>query len=238
MLLRATLLLLSALAGAQEAQELAKIKARMADKRPMTWVFTGDSITHGAVHTKGWRCFAEIFAEKVRAEMGRKRDLVVNTGISGDTTAGFMPDIEWRLTRFKPDVAFVMFGMNDCVKGPDLATYETNLRTIVAAVRREGGIPVLMRVNPAVPGSPREKVVAKLAAYMEAVERVAKAEKVLVIDHFGDWRKKPGEIRRMMNDDIHPNALGHQEMALRIFGALGFPPGGFTGKLSAPGQGR
>jgi len=238
MLLRATLLLLSALAGAQEAQELAKIKARMADKRPMTWVFTGDSITHGAVHTKGWRCFAEIFAEKVRAEMGRKRDLVVNTGISGDTTAGFMPDIEWRLTRFKPDVAFVMFGMNDCVKGPDLATYETNLRTIVAAVRREGGIPVLMMVNPAVPGSPREKVVAKLAAYMEAVERVAKAEKVLVIDHFGDWRKKPGEIRRMMNDDIHPNALGHQEMALRIFGALGFPPGGFTGKLSAPGQGR
>lgn len=238
MLLRATLLLLSALAGAQEAQESARIKARMADKRPMTWVFTGDSITHGAVHTKGWRCFAEIFAEKVRSEMGRRRDLVVNTGISGDTTAGLMPDLEWRLTRFKPDVAFVMFGMNDCVKGPDLATYETNLRTIVAAVRREGGIPVLMRVNPAVPGSPREKVVAKLAAYMEAVERVAKAEKVLVIDHFGDWRKKPGEIRRMMNDDIHPNALGHQEMALRIFGALGFPPGGFTGKLSAPGQGR
>jgi hypothetical protein len=62
MLLRAALLLLAAVAGAQEAQELAKIKARMAEKRPMTWVFTGDSITHGAVHTKGWRCFAEIFA--------------------------------------------------------------------------------------------------------------------------------------------------------------------------------
>ncbi len=236
--LRAALLLLAAVAGAQEAQELAKIKARMAEKRPMTWVFTGDSITHGAVHTKGWRCFAEIFAEKVRTEMNRRRDLVVNTGINGDTTAGFMPDLEWRLTRFKPDVAFVMFGMNDCVKGPDLATYEANLRSIVAAVRREGGIPVLMRVNPAVPGSPREKVVAKLADYMEAVDRVAKAEKVLVVDHFGDWRKKPGDIRRMMNDDIHPNALGHQEMALRIFATLGFPPGGFTGKLSAPGQGR
>ena len=238
MLLRAALLLLAAVAGAQEAQELAKIKARMAEKRPMTWVFTGDSITHGAVHTKGWRCFAEIFAEKVRTEMNRRRDLVINTGISGDTTAGFMPDLEWRLTRFKPDVAFVMFGMNDCVKGPDLATYEANLRSIVAAVRREGGIPVLMRVNPAIPGSPREKVVAKLAGYMEAVDRVAKAEKVLVVDHFGDWNKKPGDIRRMMNDDIHPNALGHQEMALRIFATLGFPPGGFTGKLSAPGQGR
>ncbi len=238
MLLRAALLLIAAVAGAQESQELARIKARMAEKRPMTWVFTGDSITHGALHTKGWRSFAEIFAEKVRHEMGRKRDLVINTGISGDTTGGFMPDLEWRLTRFKPDVAFVMFGMNDCVKGPDLAGYESNLRAIIAAVRRDGGIPVLMRVNPAVPGSPREKVVARLPDYMAAAEKVAKDEKVLVVDHFGDWRRKPADIRRMMNDDIHPNALGHQEMALRIFATLGLPPGGFTGKLSAPGQGR
>lgn len=238
MLLRATLLLLSALAGAQEAQESARIKARMADKRPMTWVFTGDSITHGAVHTKGWRCFAEIFAERVRFEMRRPRDLVINTGISGDTTAGLMPDLEWRLTRFKPDVAFVMFGMNDCVAGPDPAAYEANLRRIIAEVRKGGGVPILMRVNPCVPGTPQDRRRARLAEYMAVVDKVAKAEKVLAIDHFGDWLRKPGEIRRMMNDDVHPNALGHQEMALRIFGALGFPPGGFTGKLSAPGQGR
>lgn len=238
MALRAVLLLLAAVAGAQQAPEAAAIKARMADGKPMTWVFTGDSITHGALHTKGWRCFAEIFAEKVRFEMKRPRDLVINTGISGDTTAGLMPDLEWRLTRFKPDVAFVMFGMNDCAKGPDLAGYEANLRAIVAAVRREGGIPVLMRVNPAVPGSPRERVVARLGDYMAAVEKVAKAERVLMVDHYGDWRKKPGDIRRMMNDDIHPNALGHQEMALRIFETLGFPPGGFTGKLSAPPRGK
>lgn len=238
MLLRVVLLLLSAVAGAQEAQELAKLKARMADKRPMTWVFTGDSITHGAVHTKGWRCFAEIFAEKVRTEMNRRRDVVINTGISGDTTAGFMPDLEWRLTRFKPDVAFIMFGMNDSVIGPDLPTYESNLRRTVAEVRKAGGIPVLMRVNPCIPGSAQDKRHVRLESYMEAVAKVAKAERTLVIDHYGDWRKNPGEIRKMMNDEVHPNALGHQEMALRIFAALGFPPGGFTGKLSAPGQGR
>ena len=237
MALRAVLLLLAAVAGAQQ-QDLAAIKARMAGGKPMTWVFTGDSITHGALHTKGWRCFPEIFAEKLRWEMKRPRDLVINTGISGDTTAGLMPDLEWRLTRSRPDAAFVRFGMNDCAKGPDLAGYEANLRAIVAAVRREGGIPVLMRVNPAVPGSPREKAVARLGDYMAAVEKVAKAERILMIDHYGDWRKKPGDIRRMMNDDIHPNALGHQEMALRIFAALGFPPGGFTGKLSAPPQGK
>lgn len=238
MLARIALLLLAVTLSAQEAQELAKIKSRMAEKRPITWVFTGDSITHGALHTKGWRSFAEIFAEKVRWEMKRPLDLVINTGISGDTTAGILPNLEWRLTRFKPDVAFIMFGMNDCVAGPDLKGYEDNLRTLIKTVRQGGGIPILMRVNPAVPGSPREKVVVKLESYMEALSKVAKAERVLVIDHFGDWRKKPGEIRAMMNDDIHPSALGHQEMALRIFTTLGFPPGGFTGKLTAPPQGK
>lgn len=237
-ILLALLGLATATLGAQESPDLAKLRARMAEKAPVTWLFTGDSITHGALHTKGWRSFAEIFAERVRFEARRPRDIVVNTGISGDTTAGLMPDLEWRVLRFRPDVVFVMFGMNDCVKGPDLAGYEANLRKITAAVRAQGGIPVMMRVNPAVPGSPREKVVGKLGDYMEAAARVARDERLIVVDHFGDWNREPGRIRSMMNDDIHPNALGHQEMAIRILKAVGLhDPRSFTGKLSAPAQG-
>ena len=240
MALRAALLLVAAACGAQQASpDLARLKARMAEKRPMTWLFTGDSITHGALHTKGWRCFPEIVAERLRQEMGRKDDIVVNTGISGDTTAGLMPDLEWRVTRFRPDVAFVMFGMNDCAKGPDLAGYEANLRKVVAEVRRQGGIPILMRVNPAIPGSPREKRVARLGAYMEVVSRIGRDERLIVIDHFGEWNRDPKGIAPMMNDDIHPNARGHQEMAIRILRDLGLhDPKAFTGQISAPARGR
>jgi acyl-CoA thioesterase-1 len=235
--LLALLLALAAPLAAQESPDLAKLRARMASKEPMTWLFTGDSITHGALHTKGWRSFAEIFAERVRFEARRPRDLVVNSGISGDTTAGLMPDLEWRVLRFKPDAVFMMFGMNDCVKGPDLAGYEANLRAMVAAIRAQGGIPVMMRVNPAVPGSPREKVVAKLGAYMEAAAKVARDERLILVDHYGDWNRDPKAIRAMMNDDIHPNALGHQEMAIRILNTVGLhDPKTFTGKLSAPAQ--
>lgn len=237
--LLALLLALAAQAAAQqESPDAARLRARLAAKEPMTWLFTGDSITHGALHTKGWRSFAEIFAERVRFEARRPRDIVVNTGISGDTTAGLVPDLEWRVLRFKPDVVFVMFGMNDCVKGPDLPAYEANLRTITAAVRAQGGIPVMMRVNPAIPGSPRAKVVARLGDYMEAAAKVAREERLILVDHFGDWNREPGKIRAMMNDDIHPNALGHQEMAIRILRAVGLhDPRSFTGKLSAPAQG-
>lgn len=237
-LLAACILAAAALCPAADSPDLARLRARMAEKRPMTWLFTGDSITHGAVHTKGWRCFAEIFSERVRCEMNRRSDMVINTGINGDTTAGMVAALEWRQTRFQPDVTFIMFGMNDSVIGPDLPTYESNLRRMVAEVRKGGGIPVLMRVNPCIPGSAQDKRHTQLGAFMEAVAKVAKVERALVVDHYGDWQKNPGEIRRMMNDEVHPNALGHQEMALRIFGTLGFPPGGFTGKLSAPAQGR
>ena len=225
--------------GAAESPDLAKLRARMAEKRPMTWLFTGDSITHGALHTKGWRCFSEIFAERVRFEMNRRSDLVFNTGISGDTTAGLMGALDWRLTRLQPDVTFIMFGMNDCVIGPDLPAYESNLRKFVAEARRNGGIAVLMRVNPCLPGSAQEKRHAKLEAYMDAVAKIAADEKLILVDHWADWRKDPKSIPAMMNDEVHPNALGHQEMAIRILQAVGLHDAkAFTGRLSAPRQGK
>ena len=60
------------------------IKTLLAGKDPVMWVITGDSITHGALHTLGWRSYPEHFAERVRWELRRVRDIVINTGISGD----------------------------------------------------------------------------------------------------------------------------------------------------------
>lgn len=233
------LLTLCTTVGAAESPDLAKLRARMAEKRPMTWLFTGDSITHGALHTKGWRCFTEIFAERLRYELNRRSDMVINTGISGDTTAGIVAALDWRLTRFQPDVTFVMFGMNDSVIGPDLPTYEVNLRKVVAEARKNGGIAILMRVNPCIPGSAQEKRHAKLEAYMESVAKVAAEEKLILVDHWADWRKDPKSIAPMMNDEVHPNARGHQEMAIRILQAVGLhDPRAFTGRVSAPVQGK
>ena len=49
------------------SESLNRIRALLADKsHPLTWVFTGDSITHGAKHTHGSRTYVEHFAERVR----------------------------------------------------------------------------------------------------------------------------------------------------------------------------
>src|SRR5262245_43171096 len=90
------------------ASGIAGVKELLGRKEPLTWVFTGDSITHGALHTKGWRSYPEHFAERVRWELKRMRDIVVNTGISGDRAQGLLPDIDWRVLHLKPDVVSVM----------------------------------------------------------------------------------------------------------------------------------
>ncbi|MBL8294024.1 MAG: SGNH/GDSL hydrolase family protein, partial [Bryobacterales bacterium] len=78
------------------------IREKLSGKEPLTWVFTGDSITHGALHTMGWRSYPEHFAERVRWELRRVRDIVINTGISGDRMPRLVGDAEWRVHRFRP----------------------------------------------------------------------------------------------------------------------------------------
>ena len=83
----------------------------------LTWVFTGDSITHGALHTMGCRSYPEHFAERLRWELQRRQDVVINTGISGDRMSRLLQNQDWRVWRFQPDVVSLMMGMNDCTEG-------------------------------------------------------------------------------------------------------------------------
>src|SRR5688572_15296908 len=145
--------LVLASAGAARADDkpaagLAEIKQLLAGKKALTWVFTGDSITHGALHTLGWRSYPEHFAERVRWELRRKRDVVINTGISGERTGGLLADLDWRALRFKPDVVSVMIGMNDCSAGAaGRETFRKNLAEMAQKVRDAGAIPLLNTPN-------------------------------------------------------------------------------------------
>ena len=53
------------------------------EKSRFTWVFLGDSITSGIIHTHGARSFTEIFRNRVCGELGLSLDTVINSGFSG-----------------------------------------------------------------------------------------------------------------------------------------------------------
>lgn len=114
-----------------------------------TWVFTGDSITHGNVHTYGVRTWSEQFAQRL-VELGHASDTVVNTGISGDTSVGTSSTLGVntrfadRVGAYEPDVVVVMLGMNDAASqmGISQEIYVANLAEIVDKIRASGATPI------------------------------------------------------------------------------------------------
>lgn len=206
-------------------------------EKPMMWLFVGDSITHGCQHTHTERNFVEHWMEIVKWEYGpkagtRKYDIIINTGVSGETATGFLPNAKWRLGQFKTDVVFIMFGINDANKVKDLEKFKKDLSSIVGMVRKAKAIPVLQVPMLTTDGQ------ANRPDYAEAVRTVADKEKCLLVDHAAHWKEASGSDTakaEWMNNALHPNALGHRIMAYTIAKELGIQPNNSpTLKLPTP----
>lgn len=211
-------------ACAQE-HDLDKIKHLLKQKDPLVWIFTGDSVTHGARHTYGSRSYPEIFAERVRWEMGRVYDFVINTGINGTNTSYLLGNFKRNVVQFKPAVVSVMYGINDCQE-PSITInlFEQNLILLINRVREMGSIPILHTPNAIdTEGMKKMKTAsrAKLPGYIEMIRKVAIEKQTILIDHAKHWQEKGiNEYKNWLDDPLHPNAAGHIEMARLMFGQL------------------
>ena len=217
---------------------LAGIKDLLGGKEPRTWVFTGDDATQGALHTHGWRSFPEHFAERIRWELKRMRDIVINTGTSGELARGFLSDIDWRILHLKPDVVSIMLGIADCRQGPVARElFRKDLTTLVTRVMAAGAIPLLNTPNTVYVKN--ATLQADLPAYAQIVRDVAKATKAGLIDHYAHWETaKPDQealLKWLDDQNIHPGFAGHREIAKVIFQELGiFDADSPTCKLEVP----
>jgi len=209
-----------------------RVKSLLKADKPVKWLFHGDSITHGAFHTFGARDYTELFAERVRWELRRCGDLVLNSAYSGFTSRDLLADFDWRVGQFAPDVVFVMIGMNDCVDGRGgLDEFKENLRTLVGRI---GGLAVLQTCCPILPNSAPERE-PRYPAFMDAVQEVAAAEKLPLVDHHRHWLANSDKHFYWMNDAIHPNAAGHAAMAHHLFKCLDiFDAAAITCRLLVP----
>lgn len=198
----------------------APIKAKLADKEPLIWVFTGDSITHGALHTYGWRSYVEHFQERIRFEMKRYTDIVINSGISGDTMKGITSRGDWRIFQFKPNIVSLKIGMNDCRDGEaGITFFKDSLKAFVEKTQKQKII--LLLNTPNLIQFELDKARQGLPLYVEAIREIAKEYKLPLVDHYDYWQKETKGGARMqmwLNDgSIHPNNFGHIVLARKIF---------------------
>lgn len=201
-----------------------RIAELLKKKEPNLWLFTGDSITHGAKHTEGYRSYPEIFEERIRWELARTRDWVINTGISSQTTRSILDDFDWRITKFTPSVVSLMIGTNDCAKADiPVPVFEKNLHTFVERVRVLNAIPILHTPNPIIlETSPERKT---LPDYIPAIRKVAEQRQVILVDNYLYWEDRHKRYlnhvyRQWLNDRLHPNYKGHQQIARLMFRTL------------------
>jgi len=106
---------------------------------PVTIAALGDSLTqgYGLAAEDGFVPQLQSWLTDNGADV-----IVINAGVSGDTTAGGLARVDWTLT---PDVdaMIVALGGNDFLRGLDPAVSHENLRAVLTKAR-DAGVPVLL----------------------------------------------------------------------------------------------
>lgn len=220
-------------------EELAKVKALLEKPEPITWLVTGDSITHGALHTHGYRSYPEHFAERIRWELRRVRDVVINTGISGDRVPGLANDLEHRVLRFKPTVVSIMMGMNDATAGPEgREPFRAAYLQLIDRLRAETNSLILLHTPNPITAAATSR--SDLPAYAQIIREVAADRGVALCDQEAMWQEyianKKTDLNYLLNDGtIHPNGVGHVLFTHNLCKTLGIhDPASNTGRLYVP----
>lgn len=214
--------------------DLTRVRELLAGGAPLNWVLTGDSITHGLVHTQGARSYVEHMHEVVRGDLDRKQDVLINTAISGWRVAQLLEDFDRRVSTWQPHIVTLMIGTNDCSTGGafpviDPPEFTASITDFVMRVRELDAIPVL-QTPPAVDVSNAPER-ARISGFAQAVRDVAGQHGAILVDQFARFENlgapRAGGIPwGLLNDPFHPNAAGHAVLALELAETLGIEPSG------------
>jgi lysophospholipase L1-like esterase len=157
--------------------------------------------------------------------LGRVRDVIINTGISGNTTETILQDFDWRIKQFKPNVVSLMIGTNDCFNEKvSIEAYEENLNLLVEKFRGLGAIPILHTPNLIIKELDTSR--ASLDKYVAVIRKVALEENIILVDNYGHWLETAEKAeginvnKEWLNDPLHPDGEGHSEIARLMFKEL------------------
>lgn len=188
-----------------------------------TWVFAGDSITQGVLHTHGARSWVELVHERVRWELDRLPDIVINSGMSGWRVPQVSAAFDRLIGRFAPEVVSISLGTNDANAGAE--GLDEFRRGLTDLVRRSAGLGARIVLHPPVlttSDAPANRRI-YLPAYADQVRAVAKDQSAVLVDHETYWRDHFNGAAPIpwMDDHTHPNAVGHRHMANTTLRTLG-----------------
>lgn len=171
---------------------------------PVTIAALGDSLTQGYNLPQG-EGFVPVLQDWLLAH--EVDAVVLNAGVSGDTTAGGLSRVGWTLTD-DVDAMIVALGGNDVLRGIDPATSRANLEGILQAAAAKD-VPVLL-VGISAPGNYGPDYKAAFdAIYPELAAQYGTLHYINFLQAILDHAEKTGSMQDVMQEDgIHPNPAG------------------------------
>jgi len=134
---------------------------------------------------------------------------VVNAGVSGDTTAGGLRRVDWAL-RLRPEIVILELGVNDALRGQDLAGVRANLDRLVERFQSAGA-----RVLVAGMRLPPNYGARYGAEFQRLYEDVARKRGASLVPFFLDG--VAGDPRLNQMDGMHPTAEGYRIVVDRLW---------------------
>ena len=208
-------------------------------KDQKTIIAFGDSTTAKRGHL-------EIYSNILTKELEKAGILakVINAGVPGNTTMAARKRFEKDVLRKNPDLVIIQFGINDAAvdvwknatkSRVSLDDYMNNLRYFIKTLRKNKTKIILMTPN-ALAWTPKlKKLYGKppytprsakgfnvtMRPYVKAVRKIAKEEKVVLVDIFAyfDSQKEEG-LNKLLLDGMHPNKKGHRIVADKLLIAI------------------
>jgi len=176
--------------------------ARLAAGQSLTIATLGGSITTGyAAQPPREKGYAALLARS----LGPKVKLV-NAGVSGTDSAAAVQRVDTHVLAAKPDLVIVEFGVNDQWLDPAVrgSSYEALLRRILSS-----------------PSHPAVLVLALTQARNQARDAVGIQLQLahhygLTALDFGTWADTHGGWAGLYDEPVHPNARGHERIALAV----------------------
>ena len=152
----------------------------------------GDSLTRGVGAGKG-NDYPSRLAEMTGVE-------IINSGVSGDTTAAGLARLEADVLDYEPDVVLITLGGNDLKNRVSVDKARANLAEIIQRIQAAGAMVVLGGIDIPLYGK----------GYAQMYESLARQTGSVLIPNILDGLFGHSEF---MSDSIHPNDKGYEIMA-------------------------
>ncbi len=177
-----------------------------------TILFFGDSITAGLGLDDTNDAFPGIIQNKIDS-LGLNYE-VVNSGVSGETTAGGKSRIDWILNQ-DIDIFVLELGANDGLRGVPISETKANLQAIIDAVKAKNPSTRIVLAGMELPPNMGQDYTAQFRAIFS--DLASKNE----LDFIPFILKDVGGVKELnQKDGIHPTAEGHRILAKNVWEVL------------------